>query len=197
MALAAAAVLHAFSGAIYTTFGDGTQTNQNIYPTKADVYLNGGPQNQNSAGLPDGTYYFQVTSPNGILLSVDNAECRQLQVVGGVIAGAVGPCPHPNGAFNPLNGTTPVQLIPFDDTPNSGGEYKVWLIAQTAGTSIDPVDARVLIFSNSDAKTDNFKVLEDAGEPCEPGEPECEEGREHPVRPQVLRRQRERSLRRR
>lgn len=57
------------------------------------MYLNGGPQNANGPGLPEGLYYFQVTDPSGgTLLSTDNAVCRQLQVVGGAVAGAAGPC---------------------------------------------------------------------------------------------------------
>src|SRR4051795_1869025 len=71
-----------FFGAIFTTLGDGTApVNQNIYDSKADVYLNGGPQNDNAHGLPVGTYYFQVTDPNGgTLLSTDPAACRQVVV---------------------------------------------------------------------------------------------------------------------
>jgi hypothetical protein len=89
-------------------------------------------------------------------------------VVGGVVAGATGPCPHLNGPFNPANGSTPVQLAPFNFTPNPGGEYKAWLIAQTNGTSIDATDPTVLHFSPSDAKTDNFKVLETGEGGCPP-----------------------------
>ena len=67
-----------FFGAIYTTLGDGQTVNQNVYPNKPAVYLNGGPQNQNAHDLPDGTYYFQVTNPSGsVLLSTDLANCRQ------------------------------------------------------------------------------------------------------------------------
>jgi hypothetical protein len=67
----------AYTGAIFTTKSDGTTVDQNIYNLRTDVYLNGGPQNQKSAGLPDGTYYFQVTDPSGaVLLSTDNAVCR-------------------------------------------------------------------------------------------------------------------------
>ena len=164
---AAAGVAHAYTGAIFTTLSDGTSVNANIYDLKADVYLNGGPQNQNSAGLPDGFYFFQVTNPSGsVLLSTDDAVCRQLQVAGGVVAGpAFSPsypsgCLHAPGTTNIANGSTPVQLIPFLDTPNNGGEYKVWLIAQTAGTAISGSDARVIFFTNPDSKTDNFKVLE-------------------------------------
>jgi SdrD B-like domain len=154
----------AFSGAIYTSKGDGTVVNQNLYDLKSDVYLNGGPQNIHGAGLPDGVYYFQVTDPSGqTLLSTDDAECRRLVVSGGVVSGALpnppNTCPHTNGTLNPLNGSTPVQLIPFLDTPNPGGEYKVWLIPVSAAT-IDGVDPRVLIFDGGNSKTDNFKVKE-------------------------------------
>src|SRR6185503_13295567 len=89
LAISATIVLSAaFSGAIYTSLGDGTVVNQNLYASKPLVYLNGGPQNDNGPGLPSGIYYFQVTDPSGAnLLSQDNAVCRQLQVIGGVIAG--------------------------------------------------------------------------------------------------------------
>src|ERR1043166_4958327 len=119
---AAPASAQNFSGRIFTTFADGTTVNGNIYPSKDAVYLNGGPQNTNSNGLPDGTYYFQVTDPAAkVLLSTDDISCRQLQVIGGVVKGATGPCPHANGAQNNNNGgSIPVQLIPFDDTPNAG-----------------------------------------------------------------------------
>src|SRR5215472_5236399 len=84
-----------FNGSIFTTFSDGTTVNGNIYPSKAAVYLNGGPQNESSRGLPDGTYYFQVTDPAAkVLLSTDNVACRQVLVVNGIFAGATGPCPH-------------------------------------------------------------------------------------------------------
>ncbi len=147
-----------FFGAVYTSMGDGAVVNQNLYALKEDVYLNGGPQNLNGKGLPDGTYYFQVTDPSGgTLLSTDPASCRQLKVVGGVVVGATGSCPHANGALNPTNGTMPVQLIPFNNTPNNGGEYKVHLIRQTITTVIASDGVRIN-FESKDSKTDNFKV---------------------------------------
>src|SRR5260370_13852073 len=77
------ALAQALKGAIYTTDKAGTAVNQNIYGALTDVYLSGGPQNDHPPGLPDGTYYFQVTDPTGkTLLSTDNAACRQLQVEG-------------------------------------------------------------------------------------------------------------------
>ena len=68
------------TGAIFTTLPDGSKVNYNQYPSKPLVYLDGGPGDkapQHAAGLPDGTYVFQVTNPNGVdLLSVDPAKCR-------------------------------------------------------------------------------------------------------------------------
>ncbi len=150
----------AFAGnAAYTTDFSGTIVDQNIYTNHSDVYLNGGPQNQHDHGLPDGTYYFQVTDPSGAtLLSTDNAVCRQVQVINGSVAGSVGPsCKHPNGAYNPANGSTTVQLAPFAATPNNGNEYKAWLVA-ASGATISNTNPKVLNFKRSDAKTDNFKV---------------------------------------
>ena len=149
----------AFPGAVYTTDSTGTSVDQNLYAKSTDVYLNGGPQNDHFSGLPDGTYYFQVTDPSGLtLLSTDNATCRQLTVTNGRVSGAAGPCPHLQGAFNPANNSRTVQLAPFSASPNAAGEYKVWLIAQTATTSISASDPKVIVFQTNDSKTDNFKV---------------------------------------
>jgi len=162
------------SGAIYTSTKDGTNVNANIYMSKADVYLNGGPQNANAAGLPFNdpqgeAYYFQVTDPSGqTLLSEDDAVCRQVLVAPSPVSGkgvlygnapVPDTCtPHALGDFSAANGSIPVQLLPYQDTPNNGGEYKLWLIRKTASTSIDPNDSKILLFSSSDTKTDNFKV---------------------------------------
>lgn len=163
-----------FSGAIFTSTADGTAVNQNIFASKDDVYLNGGPQNENAKGLPDGTYYFQVTGPANsgpgeTLLSEDGIACRKVTVVGGVVAGSSSSlttpgsisspeCKHPNGSFNPNKGSTPVKLMPFADTPNEGGVYKVHL---TKIGDYDPSDTQsVFGFINSKSKTDNFRVVE-------------------------------------
>src|SRR5437899_745185 len=62
----------------FTTKSDGTTVNQNLYGQRQEVYLNGGPQHIGGAGLPDGTYLFEVTEPgaNGALLSTDLAIYR-------------------------------------------------------------------------------------------------------------------------
>ncbi len=163
----------AVGGAIYTTNRTASIVNANVqYGFATDVYLSGGPQNQKAAGLGDGIYYFQVTDPSGkVLLSTDPAACRQLSVVGGRVVGAAGPaCRHANGAFNAANGVTPVQLAPFSPTPNSGNVYKAWLVP-VANATVSAADPRVLVFAQSSARTDNFKVSEEATPPqgsCQP-----------------------------
>jgi hypothetical protein len=130
------------------------------------VYLTGGPQNHNNPGLvPNGLYYFQVTDPSGaVLLSTDPISCRQVQVTGGRIVAAAGSCPHAIGTPNSANGNTPVQLIPFDDTPNPGGEYKAWITPVAAYDSDNCVrndshhGTGDFGFCDSESKTDNFKV---------------------------------------
>lgn len=117
-ALNIAATVHAaaatpLSGAIFTTTPDGTIVNENVhYEDKRDVYLDGGPPPnapQTAAGLPNGLYVFQVTEPaGGLLLSMDPAKCRVVEVAGGVIIGRVTPgaATTPSGAANPLAGLT-------------------------------------------------------------------------------------------
>ena len=72
------------SGAIFTTDVTGVPVNLNHYGAKEDVYLNGGPglnAPDSAAGLPAGTYTFQVTGPKPTqLLSSDPLACRQFTV---------------------------------------------------------------------------------------------------------------------
>ena len=85
--LAGPAFAAAIHGALFTTDAVGT-VNVNQYPSKADVYLNGGPTNDNcaAAGLDDGVYVFQITNPSGtVLLSSDDISLREFTVSGGVI----------------------------------------------------------------------------------------------------------------
>src|ERR1035441_1652849 len=95
----------AVTGALFTTVVDGSIVNANVqYPSKCDVYLNGGPGRNapaGAAGLPGGDYYFQVTDPNGgTLLSTDVVSNRRLHVssngVFGAYSGFGGPS-HPTG----------------------------------------------------------------------------------------------------
>ena len=76
----------------------------------------------------DGILYFQVTDPSGkTLLSTDAAGCRLFTISGGIIVStAPSACPHVTGSDVDHDALT-VQLMPFNDTPNPGGEYKVWV----------------------------------------------------------------------
>ncbi len=165
------------AGAIFTTNYNGTEVNANIYPTKEAVYLDGGPginAPQGAAGLDDGTYVFQVTDPSGkTLLSTDPAGCRLFEVDNGIIVGIVvdASCTAPhNTGLDVDHGATTVQLMPYNDTPNPGGEYKVWvtpLSNYACNTQLGKVDCTggrikgvAHGFVPKYSKTDNFKVRE-------------------------------------
>jgi hypothetical protein len=160
-----AASAQPISGAIFTTDASGVPVNLNQYEAKEDVYLNGGPglnAPDDAAGLPAGTYTFMVTDPSGkVLLSSDAPECRQVVVDDSGVFTAVVPaggCEHAIGADLEDGGIT-VQLFPFDDTPNNGGVYKVWVTP----TELLDCDApgNKFCFVPRYSKTDNFKVNEE------------------------------------
>ena len=164
--VASAPALANVSGAIWTTLQNADEVDGNIYAAKEDVYLNGGPgkgAGTNAPGLsPQGTYIFMVTDPSGkTLLSQDPAACRQVTVSGGIITDVVpaGGCEHALGSA--LVGR-PVQLIPYADTPNNGGEYKAWLTPLTSYACRGDLTAActdgTFGFVDSESKTDNFKV---------------------------------------
>jgi hypothetical protein len=161
------------SGAIFTTDENGTLVNGNIYQEKCDVYLDGGPGPNapaTAAGLPDGQYYFQVTDPSGkVLLSTDPVEDRHFRVAGGIIVEELGT--H-NTGIDIDQGALTIQLCPFDDTPNPGGVYKVWV------TRIEDFVGDITLVDNGYSpnyfhgfipaycKTDNFKIGKKGRLPC-------------------------------
>jgi hypothetical protein len=157
------------SGAIFTTTADGSEVNFNIYSNKTDVYLNGGPgpgAPTIAAGLPDGVYVFMVTEPSGkTLLSQDIAACRRFTVSGGIMTMLVTSnptcgAPHLTGTDEEPGAIT-VQLMPYANTPNNGGEYKAW--ATPVADYLCPLTAIDCGlgkhgFQDGFSKTDNFKV---------------------------------------
>ena len=168
-------------GAIWTSLSDGTTVNANIYAAKSDVYLNGGPQNcGGGGGLPDGDYYFQVTNPSGdTLLSSDAIKHRQVKVVDGYLSGVSGAGNHAVGTANPgCPLSLPVQLIPYADTPNPGGEYSVDLapVAEVQACSGFDADSPFNFKGCTSTKNDNFKVGE-----AEPTTPPTEPPTEPPA----------------
>jgi len=137
------------TGAIFTTNGSCGGTDLNIYSSKDSVFANGGPQSDHAAGLPDGWYYVQVTAPDGTLLgtTVGSAVPAPAHVVGGQFAA----CYQLSAILVRASNGQPG----YDDTPNEGGEYKLWISA-------------VSDFKESESKTDNFKVLAPAPPPVMP-----------------------------
>lgn len=170
------------SGAIFTTTADGSRVNANIYTAKEDVYLDGGPGPNapaKAAGLPEGDYYFQVTNPNGrILLSSDDISCRSFHVNDAGVIDLVyrgdSDCVHQTGIDqdHAADGAITIQLMPYADTPNPGGVYKVWV---TPVGDYDPDQTRTHGFVPSDTKTDNFKVVR-VVQPPPPPPPACGDG---------------------
>lgn len=173
---------HAISGAIFTTDGDGDLVNGNNYDFKTDVYLNGGPN-----GGPcfasrlddDDDYYFQVTDPSGhVLLSSDAIGARKFGVSSSGVIDGLGGAPagtHVTGSEpGPCSNVT-VQLMPFDDTPNPGGVYKVWITRVSDYVAGCETTVSVACghfgFVPGHTKTDNFKAQDD----CPVGTPGCDE----------------------
>lgn len=152
----------AINGAIYTSLAGGETVNANIYDDKSDVYLNGGPNNAgcNGGDLDTGDYYFQVTDPSGAtLLSSDAIGERGFTVSGGVISAYLGATHTTVLNAGPCGGIS-IELMPYDDTPNNGGVYKVWI------TRISDFDA-LGGFVGGHIKTDNFRVTSTT--PPDPG----------------------------
>jgi hypothetical protein len=132
------------SGAIFTTDSTCTGTNLNIYGDKADVYLDGGPAHKGAAGLPDGYYYVQITGPEGTQLGTSVGSGNETPVH--VTGGEFDLCYQLAAILIKTSDGTPG----YDDTPNPGGEYKVWISTESS-------------FTNSQTKTDNFKVKDEEG----------------------------------
>lgn len=137
-------------GAVFTTDVDCNKVNGNIYPSKDAVFVDGGPQtggnpNNPPASLPDGSYYVQVTNPGGDVVlgsSVNLTNQTPYVVVNGQVdclklADIVG---QPGGVAG------------YTDTPNPGGEYKVWISTSSS-------------FVENSTKTDNFKVKDEVPPP--------------------------------
>ena len=123
-------------GAVFTTNETGGSVNKNIFETKDDVFLNGGPAQPGAAGLEDGTYVIGVTDPSGDEL-LSPLPLKQVAVSG--------------GEFTQL-----IALAPFADSEH--GVYKVWasLASDYPG---DSPGTKGSGFQPSKSRTDNFRVL--------------------------------------
>ncbi len=127
-------------GAIFTTNSTCAGVNLNIYDSKGAVYLDGGPAHPGAAGLPDGSYYVQVTEPGGAVLG------KSLTTIVTVSGGEFVQCYQLAAIV--LSTSSDYTTAGFDTTTNPGGEYKVWV-------------STVATFDKNSTKTDNFKVKEE------------------------------------
>jgi len=179
-------VASAVSGAAFTTYNpwvDGefkdvcknSQINCNIYGSKPDVWLNGGPD-ANGLG-PDGEYFFAVMVPGGQPDPNDGGEKnlsddydaytnRQFTVTDGEVSFYGGSHDQDSGdtvdASRPFcgspRGCSPdgippfIRLFPYADTWNPGGVYIMAVCSLEEGYPVDP----------RDCKYDAFKVKQGA-----------------------------------
>jgi len=140
-------------GAFFTTLADGSRVDAGGYGAKDGVYLDSGPRRPQDPALPEGQYVFQVTDPSGqTVLSADAVSCRGFHVdADGLISGVNDlPCAHPVSE-DPARGGLTVRLMPYADTPNPGGEYKVWVTSAGAYAATGR-------FLPRDSKTDSFRI---------------------------------------
>ena len=130
--------------------------NCNIYESKEDVYLSGGPTH--GAGLGEGDYFFAILAPGGQADPTDGAPnnlsnsdayaARKFHVNadGSLTNGGT----HADGTD--VDGRAVIQAMPYDDTPNPGGVYILavckWLGDEGANDATVP----------SKCKYDAFKI---------------------------------------
>ena len=131
----------ALTGAIFTTDSLCSGVDLNIYGSKDDVYIDGGPTHPSGSGLPDGYYYVQVTEPDGTPLGTSIGSANDAPVH--VTSGEFDSCYQLSAILIKNSDSTPG----YDTTTNPGGEYKVWV-------------STVSTFDNNSSKTDSFKVKE-------------------------------------
>lgn len=174
----------AVSGAAFTTYNpwvDGefkdicknSQVNCNIYGTKPDVWLNGGPA-ANGLG-PDGEYFFAVLVPGGqpdpndggvknLSDDYDAYTNRTFTVSNGEVSSYGGT--HDMDSGDTIDATRPycdiqrgcapdgeppfIRLDPYADTTNPGGVYILAICSLENGYPVEP----------RDCKYDAFKVKE-------------------------------------
>jgi hypothetical protein len=162
LATGAAAAGGSVTGAVFTTTVDGGKVNANIYDLKTEVYLNGGPNVPTAHRLAAGDYFFAVLAPGGQsnpndgsddLLSTDTVVERTFHA-------------NPDGTVSALDGSTHtftlaggVQLAPYKDTPNPGGEYIVAVCRYVSNGA-----GGAALVAPKDCKYDAFKVRENVDE---------------------------------
>ena len=120
------------TGSFYTTTSGCEAGNITQFAATGDVYLDSG--NAKGSKLPDGSYYVQVTEPDGALLGKSTAAPVDIK------DGNLAACYNLRDIVVKASNSEPG----FDETLNPGGVYKVWLSPDADFTR---------------AKTHNFKIV--------------------------------------
>lgn len=143
---ATASKLSNLQGAIYTsTLAQCDMVNRNLYALKADVTVQGGPQNDRAAGLvPEAKFYVKVTNPAGSVVLGTSLNTANEQPIETNELGKFKQCYE---LVKILARASDASRAGFDDTPNNGNEYKVWV---SLSRDFDP----------NLTKTDTFKVAQ-------------------------------------
>jgi hypothetical protein len=134
--LGAVLPVSADNGSIKTTDSSGNVVNENVhYASKTAVYFNGD-------NLDAGDYWAQVTSPEGDILGKTLTASVHVSSNGLISNIQLWSILYRASSSYTLKG--------YDNTPNNGGEYKLWISQDSA-------------FSGGTKKSDNFKVTRDRG----------------------------------
>jgi hypothetical protein len=116
----------AIAGSVSVALHDGQPAAAVIFEDRCDAYLVARGQDS-PPRLPDGDYFFQVTSPyDEAVLSSDEVRFRQFRVADGAIEGVSGQGRHAVGTDSLSRGAT-VQICPFAESADSSGMYEVWV----------------------------------------------------------------------
>ncbi len=169
---ASAAPPAAYTGTNAAEDGPGTclngpgDVNCNIYTAKQHVWLNAGPA-ATSTGFGDGEYFFVVLEPGGGVNDDDSGNLSdEMGVPGGdaytnrvfTISGGVATYSGSHTVTGNASASAKIRLVPYDDTSNPGGEYRIAICRLgDVGSTADDWDYPA---GSNQCKRDNFKVLE-------------------------------------
>jgi len=146
----------AIAGSVSVALHNGQTAAAVIFEDKCDAYLVVGKE-EGVPRLPDGDYFFQVTtSSDKALLSSDEVRFRQFRVANGAIEGVSGQGRHEVGTDS-LSGAATVQLCPFATSPDPSGVYEVWV------TRVEDFQGDVEAVDSSAADLHGFLAARSAG----------------------------------
>jgi len=119
-------------GTLFTANEDCADTTMALFDRPENVHITGGPTLSGPRGLPDGTYYVQVTAPDGTMLGTSGSD-SPVTVTDGRFERCLRLVDVVDQASTGTSG--------FDSTTDTEGRYQV-------GISVDPEFATTLVFTS-------------------------------------------------